>query len=80
MDIRTTKDTFILAFIKHFPDIIQKQITNILNTNILNIKVKCYNILNIKAKYNILLTKMAKNLSYVIYSVNTFTISIVTSN
>jgi hypothetical protein len=36
--------------------------------------------LNIRAKYNILLIKTAKNLSYVIYSVNTFIIFIVTSN
>jgi hypothetical protein len=36
--------------------------------------------LNIKAKYNILLIKIAKNLSYVIYSINTFIIFIVTSN
>ena len=42
MDIRITKDAFILALIKHFPDIIQKQATNILNTNILNAKVKLY--------------------------------------
>jgi hypothetical protein len=36
--------------------------------------------LDIRAKYNILLTKMAKNLSYVIYSVNTFIIFTITSN
>jgi hypothetical protein len=36
--------------------------------------------LNIKAKYNILLIKIAKNLSYIIYSVNTFIIFIITSN
>jgi hypothetical protein len=36
--------------------------------------------LDIRAKYNILLIKIAKNLSYIIYSVNTFTIFIVTSN
>jgi len=36
--------------------------------------------LNIRAKYNILLTKIAKNLSYVIYSINTFIIFTVTSN
>jgi hypothetical protein len=36
--------------------------------------------LNIRAKYNILLIKIAKNLSYIIYSVNTFTIFIITSD
>jgi len=36
--------------------------------------------LNIRAKYNILLIEIAKNLSYVIYSVNTFTIFIVIGN
>jgi hypothetical protein len=36
-----------------------------------------YSILDIKAKYNILSIKIAKNLSYIIYSVNTFTIFIV---
>jgi hypothetical protein len=36
--------------------------------------------LNIRAKCNILLTKMAKNLSCVIYSINTFIISIVIGN
>ena len=36
--------------------------------------------LNIRAKCNILLTKIAKNLSCIIYSVNTFTISTVTSD
>jgi hypothetical protein len=36
--------------------------------------------LDIKAKCNILLTKIAKNLSYIIYSVNTFIIFIVISN
>jgi hypothetical protein len=36
--------------------------------------------LNIRAKYNILLIKMAKNLSYIIYSVNTFIIFIIISN
>jgi len=40
-------------------------------------EIKCYNILDIKAKYNILSTKTAKNLSYIIYSINTFIISIV---
>jgi len=43
-------------------------------------KVECYNMLDIRAKCNILLTKMAKNLSYIIYSVNTFTIFTVTSD
>jgi hypothetical protein len=33
--------------------------------------------LNTRAKYNILFIKIAKNLSYVIYSVNTFIIFIV---
>jgi hypothetical protein len=46
----------------------------------LSSKVKCYSILDIRAKCNILLIKMAKNLSCVIYSVNTFIISTVTSN
>jgi len=36
--------------------------------------------LDIRAKYNILLIEIAKNLSYVIYSVNTFIIFIVTSD
>jgi hypothetical protein len=36
--------------------------------------------LDIRAKYNILLIKIAKNLSYIIYSVNTLIIFIVTSN
>jgi hypothetical protein len=43
-------------------------------------EVKCYSILDIRAKCNILFIKIAKNLSCVIYSVNTFTIFIVTSN
>jgi len=42
LDIRAIEGDFILAFIKHFPDIIQKQAINILNTNILNAKVKLY--------------------------------------
>jgi len=42
LDIRIIKDAFILALIKHFPDITQKQATNILNTNIPDIKVKLY--------------------------------------
>jgi hypothetical protein len=36
--------------------------------------------LDIKAKCNILLIKIAKNLSYIIYSVNTFIIFTITSN
>jgi hypothetical protein len=36
--------------------------------------------LDIRAKCNILLIKIAKNLSYIIYSVNTFIIFIVISN
>jgi hypothetical protein len=42
LDIRAIEDAFILAFIKHFPDITRKQVINILNTNILNAKVKLY--------------------------------------
>ena len=42
LDIRAIKGAFILAFIKYFLDIIQKQVANILNTNILNIKIKLY--------------------------------------
>ena len=42
LDIRTIKDAFVLALIKHFPDIIQKQAINILNTNIPDAKVKLY--------------------------------------
>jgi len=42
LDIRTTEDAFVLALIKHFPDIIRKQATNILNINIPDIKVKLY--------------------------------------
>jgi hypothetical protein len=42
LDIRIIKDAFILALIKHFPDITQKQAINILNTNIPDIKVKLY--------------------------------------
>jgi hypothetical protein len=41
-DIRAIKGAFILAFIKHFLDIIQKQVANILNINIPDIKVKLY--------------------------------------
>jgi hypothetical protein len=36
--------------------------------------------LNIRAKYNILAIKIAKNLSCIIYSTNTFIIFIITSN
>jgi len=46
----------------------------------LSSKVKCYSMLNIRAKCNILLTEIAKNLGCVIYSVNTFTIFTVTGN
>ena len=42
MDIRAIKGAFILAFIKYFLNITQKQVINILNTNILNAKVKLY--------------------------------------
>jgi hypothetical protein len=42
LDIRAIEDAFILAFIKHFPDITQKQVINILNTNIPDIKIKLY--------------------------------------
>jgi hypothetical protein len=42
LDIRAIKGAFILALIKHFPDITQKQAINILNTNIPDIKVKLY--------------------------------------
>jgi len=42
LNIGAIKGAFILAFIKHFLDMIQKQIVNILNTNILNAKVKLY--------------------------------------
>jgi len=40
-------------------------------------EIECYSMLDIRAKCNILFIKIAKNLSYVIYSVNTFIISIV---
>ena len=43
-------------------------------------EVKCYNMLNIRAKCNILPTKMAKNLGCIIYSINTFIMFTVTSN
>jgi len=42
LDIRATKSNFILALIKHFPDITRKQAINILNTNIPDTKVKLY--------------------------------------
>ena len=42
MDIGAIKGNFILALIKHFLDITQKQVANILNINILNAKVKLY--------------------------------------
>ena len=42
LDIGTIKDAFVLALIKHFPDITRKQATNILNTNIPDAKVKLY--------------------------------------
>ena len=42
MDIGATKGDFILALIKHFPDMTRKQVINILNTNIPDTKVKLY--------------------------------------
>jgi len=42
LDIGAIKGAFILALIKHFSDITQKQAIDILNTNILDIKVKLY--------------------------------------
>ena len=42
MDIRAIEDAFILALIKHFPDMTRKQVINILNTNIPDAKVKLY--------------------------------------
>jgi len=42
LDIGAIKGDFILASIKHFLDITQKQAINILNTNIPDIKVKLY--------------------------------------
>jgi hypothetical protein len=42
LDIRAIKGAFILALIKHFPDITQKQAINILDINILNAKVELY--------------------------------------
>jgi len=40
-------------------------------------ETECYSMLDIRAKCNILFTEIAKNLSYVIYSVNTFIMFIV---
>jgi hypothetical protein len=42
LDIRVIKDAFILALIKHFPDMTRKQAINILDTNILDAKVELY--------------------------------------
>jgi hypothetical protein len=42
LDIRVIKDAFILALIKHFPDMTRKQAVNILDTNIPDAKVKLY--------------------------------------
>ena len=42
MDIGVIEDAFILALIKHFPGIIRKQATSILNTNIPDAKVELY--------------------------------------
>jgi len=42
LDIRAIKGDFILALIKHFPDMTRKQAANILNTNIPDAKVKLY--------------------------------------
>jgi hypothetical protein len=42
LDIKAIKDAFILALIKHFPDITQKQVIDILDTNIPDAKVKLY--------------------------------------
>jgi hypothetical protein len=42
LDIRAIKDAFILALIKHFPGITQKQVASILDINIPNAKVKLY--------------------------------------
>ena len=42
MDIGAIKGDFILALIKHFLDITQKQAIDILNINIPDIKVKLY--------------------------------------
>jgi hypothetical protein len=42
LDIGVIKDAFILAFIKHFPDITRKQVIDILNTNIPDAKVELY--------------------------------------
>ena len=40
--------------------------------------MECYSMLDIKAKCNILFIKIAKNLNYIIYSVNTFIVFIIT--
>jgi hypothetical protein len=42
LDIGVIEDAFILALIKHFPDMTRKQAANILNTNIPDAKVKLY--------------------------------------
>jgi len=42
LDIGATKGDFILALIKHFPDMTQKQVADILNTNIPDAKVELY--------------------------------------
>ena len=42
LDIRAIEGDFILALIKHFPDMTRKQVANILNTNIPDAKVKLY--------------------------------------
>jgi hypothetical protein len=42
LDIRAIEDAFILALIKHFPGITQKQVASIFNTNIQYTKVKLY--------------------------------------
>jgi hypothetical protein len=41
-------------------------------------ETECYSMLDTRAKCNILFIEIAKNLSYVIYSVNTFIMFIVT--
>ena len=42
MDIGAIKGAFILALIKHFSDITQKQAIDILNTNIPDTKMELY--------------------------------------
>ena len=42
LDMGVIEGDFILALIKHFPDITQKQAIDILNTNIPDAKVKLY--------------------------------------